>query len=281
MGAGDRFALRPGVHRDGRRGERDRPLARHDGVQFIQTDVAVNPGNSGGPLFNTRGEVVGINSQIYSQTGGYQGLSFAIPIDVAVRIKDQIVAPARCSTPSWASADAGREPGLRRFVQARFAGRRAGVERRARQRRRQGRPEVGRRDPQGQRPADHRAATCRRMLAVAKPGDKVALDVWRDGKIVQLNACWAMPATSARADTRQPGQRRQGRQAGPGPASAGAGRTRQSGISGLVIEDAGGAAQAAGVQPGDVLLSVNGRPVSTRSRRYATWSASPPSRWPC
>src|SRR5690606_30265030 len=64
-------------------------------VPFIQTDVAVNPGNSGGPLFNTRGEVVGINSQIYSQTGGYQGLSFSIPIDLAVRIKDQIVATGK------------------------------------------------------------------------------------------------------------------------------------------------------------------------------------------
>src|SRR6188768_1943622 len=61
-------------------------------VPFIQTDVAVNPGNSGGPLFNMKGEVVGINSQIYSHTGGYQGLSFAIPIDVALNVKDQLVA---------------------------------------------------------------------------------------------------------------------------------------------------------------------------------------------
>jgi serine protease Do len=60
-------------------------------VPFIQTDVAVNPGNSGGPLFDAAGNVVGINSQIYSQTGGYMGLSFAIPIDVALRVKDQIV----------------------------------------------------------------------------------------------------------------------------------------------------------------------------------------------
>ncbi len=52
-------------------------------MPFIQTDVAINPGNSGGPLFNMRGEVVGINSQIYSRTGGFMGLSFAIPIDVA------------------------------------------------------------------------------------------------------------------------------------------------------------------------------------------------------
>ena len=56
-------------------------------VPFLQTDVAINPGNSGGPLFNARGEVVGINSQIYSRTGGYMGLSFAIPIDLAVHVK--------------------------------------------------------------------------------------------------------------------------------------------------------------------------------------------------
>jgi serine protease Do len=59
-------------------------------VPFVQTDVAVNPGNSGGPLFNMRGEVVGINSQIYSRTGGYQGLSFAIPIELAIKVKDQL-----------------------------------------------------------------------------------------------------------------------------------------------------------------------------------------------
>ncbi|MDR3414418.1 MAG: Do family serine endopeptidase, partial [Formivibrio sp.] len=60
-------------------------------VPFIQTDVAVNPGNSGGPLFNMRGEVIGINSQIYSQTGGYQGLSFAIPMNVVSKVEDQLI----------------------------------------------------------------------------------------------------------------------------------------------------------------------------------------------
>ena len=68
-----------------------RSLPSDNYVPFIQTDVAVNPGNSGGPLFNTRGEVVGINSQIFSQTGSYMGLSFAIPIDIAVNVENQII----------------------------------------------------------------------------------------------------------------------------------------------------------------------------------------------
>ena len=60
-------------------------------VPFLQTDVAINPGNSGGPLFNLEGKVVGINSQIYSRSGGYQGLAFAIPINVAIDVADQII----------------------------------------------------------------------------------------------------------------------------------------------------------------------------------------------
>ena len=60
-------------------------------VPFLQTDVAINPGNSGGPLFNLDGDVVGINSQIYSRSGGYQGLAFAIPINVALDVADQII----------------------------------------------------------------------------------------------------------------------------------------------------------------------------------------------
>ena len=67
-----------------------RSLPRENYVPFIQTDVAINPGNSGGPLFNLQGEVVGVNSQIFSRTGGFMGLSFAIPIDVAMDVVDQL-----------------------------------------------------------------------------------------------------------------------------------------------------------------------------------------------
>ena len=67
-----------------------RSLPRENYVPFIQTDVAINPGNSGGPLFNQEGEVVGVNSQIYSRTGGYMGLSFAIPVEVAMDVADQL-----------------------------------------------------------------------------------------------------------------------------------------------------------------------------------------------
>ena len=72
-----------------------RSLPQENFVPFLQTDVAINPGNSGGPLFNLRGEVVGINSQIYSRTGGFMGLSFAIPIDVAMDISTQLKSAGR------------------------------------------------------------------------------------------------------------------------------------------------------------------------------------------
>ena len=96
MGGRDGLAVR--LREQRHRGHRQRHAARLPGedlVPFIQTDVAVNPGNSGGPLFNLNGEVVGINSQIYSRSGGYMGLSFAIPIDVANNVQEQLVSTAR------------------------------------------------------------------------------------------------------------------------------------------------------------------------------------------
>lgn len=75
-----------------------------DFLPFIQTDVAINPGNSGGPLINMRGEVVGINSQIYSRSGGFMGISFAIPMDEAVRVSEQLRTTGRVGArPYWGS----------------------------------------------------------------------------------------------------------------------------------------------------------------------------------
>lgn len=74
-----------------------RALPQENYVPFIQTDVAINPGNSGGPLFNLKGEVVGVNSQIYSRSGGYQGIAFAIPIDVAMDVQGQLKASGHVS----------------------------------------------------------------------------------------------------------------------------------------------------------------------------------------
>jgi serine protease Do len=74
-----------------------RSLPRENYVPFIQTDVAINPGNSGGPLYNLDGEVVGVNSQIYSRTGGFMGLSFAIPIEVAMDVAQQLKESGRVS----------------------------------------------------------------------------------------------------------------------------------------------------------------------------------------
>ncbi|QGZ39170.1 serine protease Do [Pseudoduganella flava] len=232
-------------------------------VPFIQTDVAVNPGNSGGPLFNTKGEVVGINSQIYSQTGGYQGLSFAIPIDVAQRIKEQIVATGKVvhaklgvtvQEVDQSFADsfnlASPEGALVANVEKGSAADQAGLK-----------PGDVIRSVNGQKivaSGDLSAYT-----ALAKPGDKVTLDVWREGKALTLNGKLgnATERALASADADEPAAKlRLGLALRPlDPLEK-----RQVGLaSGLVIERAGGAAASAGVQPGDVLLSVNGRPVNS------------------
>ncbi|ALK98403.1 peptidase [Massilia sp. WF1] len=236
-----------------------------DQVPFIQTDVAVNPGNSGGPLFNTRGEVVGINSQIYSQTGGYQGLSFAIPIDVAVRIKDQIVTTGKVQHAKLGVMiqDVGQgfadsfkletpEGALVSNVERGGAADKAGLKPGDVIRKINGQPIVAGGDLTG-------------IVSVAKPGDRIALDVWRDGKIVQLNA------TLANANDKPDPAGRDSLASVDKGAKLGLAlrpldplERRQSGIaSGLLIEDAGGPAQVAGIQPGDVLLSVNGKAVNS------------------
>ena len=143
---------------------RTNPYANQRYVPFIQTDVAINQGNSGGPLLNTRGEVVGINSQIFSNSGGYMGVSFAIPIDVAMSAVEQLRVdrqgqprPARRAGAAASTSESAHGP--RPARQQRRAGRR----RAARQPGREGRHRARRRDPRGQRPRRSTSpATCRR-----------------------------------------------------------------------------------------------------------------------
>ena len=122
-------------------------------VPFIQTDAAVNPGNSGGPLFDGSGSVVGINAQIYSRSGGFQGLSFAIPIDVALKVKDQIVATGKARHGRLGVTVQDLNQSLADSFGLKQVGGALIVERRSGQRGGRGRPEVGRRDHRSQRRA--------------------------------------------------------------------------------------------------------------------------------
>ncbi|WP_426110050.1 DegQ family serine endoprotease [Massilia sp. PWRC2] len=242
-----------------------RSLQDDSNVPFIQTDVAVNPGNSGGPLFNTRGEVVGINSQIYSQTGGYQGLSFAIPIDVANRIKDQLVATGTVKHAklgvsvqevNQAFADSFKlespEGALVSSVERGGPADKAGLKSGDVIRKLDGERIVA----SGDLPA---------MLSLARPGQQIAMDVWRDGKIVRIGARLGDASEKAAPEERAEAV------AGIAPSRLGLSlrplapaEKRQSGLlGGLLVEDADGPSANAGVQPGDVLLSINGRSVAS------------------
>ncbi len=119
-------------------------------VSFIQTDAAVNPGNSGGPLFNLDGQVIGINSQIYSRTGGYMGMSFAIPIDVALNVKDQLQKNGKVSRSRIGVAVQDIEPAARPVIRSDHAARGAGERGGAAESRRAGRPQAGRHHHQRQ-----------------------------------------------------------------------------------------------------------------------------------
>ena len=240
-----------------------RSLPDDNFVPFIQTDVAVNPGNSGGPLFNTRGEVVGINSQIYTRTGGYQGLSFAIPIEVAAKIKDQIVATGHASharlgvTVQEVNQTLAESFGLDRpegalvsNVAPGSAAEKAGLKAGDVIRKFNGQAIVA----SGELPA---------LVGLAMPGDKVALEVWRQGKREEIQAKLgdaSEKATEVAQDTPGKGQGRLGLALRPLQPQ----EKHEAGVTaGLLIEDASGAAAMAGVQSGDVLLAVNGTAVKS------------------
>jgi len=230
---------------------------------FIQTDVAVNPGNSGGPLFNLRGEVVGINSQIYSRTGGYQGVSFAIPIDMAVNIRDQLIEFGRVERGrigvtiqdvNQALADSF---GLERPRGALVSSVEKG----------------GPAEQAGLKPGDvilavdgeevSHSGQLPPLVAQVKPGKKATLEIWRDRKsreaVVTVAALEPAEVIAARQQSEAPGGK-----LGLAVRPLSPAERAQAGTAGqLIVESSDGPAAEAGVEPGDVILAVNGRPVDT------------------
>jgi serine protease Do len=231
-------------------------------VPFIQTDAAVNPGNSGGPLFDSTGAVVGINAQIYSNSGGYQGVSFAVPINLAVQVKDQIVKTGKVAhsrlgvevqTLDQSLADSFKLKSPNGALVAKVApdsaAERAGIKVGDVILKFDGAPIVD-------------AGQLSARVGAAAPGDKATLEIWRDGRSQSLSATIGNAAAAGSpAD------------AGGGSAPARLGLSlrplspeerRQAGVSGgLIVEDADGRAAEAGIQPGDVVLSVDGTPLQS------------------
>jgi serine protease Do len=251
-----------------------RSLPDDSAVPFIQTDAAVNPGNSGGPLFNARGEVVGINSQIYSQSGGYQGVSFAIPIDLAAKIKDQIVAHGKVEHAklgvavqevNQTLADSfgldRPEGALVSNVEKGSPADRAGLQPGDVIRSANGKPVVS----SGDLPA---------IVSLERPGEQLSMDIWRNGKRMQVTAKLApsgeqTAAADASADNSPAGK------LGLAVRPLQSDEKKEAGVkAGLVVEDVGGAAERAGVEEGDIVLAVNGTPVSSVEQMRAAVAKS-------
>ena len=235
-----------------------RSLPDDSAVPFIQTDVPINPGNSGGPLFNSRGEVVGINSQIYSRNGGYQGVSFAIPIDIASRIKDQIVTTGKVEHArlgvavqevNQAFADSFKldkpEGALVSNVEKGGPADKAGLQSGDVIRKVNGQAIVS----SGDLPA---------LIGLASPGDNVRLDIWRQGSAKEITARLVNAnekKTASVSKNEVPGQGKLGLALRPLQPD----EKQEAGLdNGLVVQQASGPAALAGVQSGDVLISING-----------------------
>jgi serine protease Do len=229
-------------------------------VPFIQTDAAVNPGNSGGPLFDASGRVVGVNAQIYSQSGGFQGLAFSIPVDVALKVKDQIVAHGKVeharlgvtlqdlSAPLASSFGLGAPDGaLVSSVQPDSAAAKAGLK---------AGDVITAIDGEPVRVAGDVSS----RVGLARPGDKLKLELWRD----KSRLSETVSLGRADKDTQEASASPQGGSLGLALRPLERQELRGSGLDhGLLIERVTGPAQLAGVQPGDVLLAMNGKPVQS------------------
>jgi serine protease Do len=230
--------------------------------------VAVNPGNSGGPLFNLSGEVVGINSQIYSQSGGYMGLSFAIPIDMANDVRQQLVKNGRVTRSKIGvgidevDADLAEAFGLDRprgalvsKVYENEPAEKAGIK-------------------EGDiilavdgKPVETSTALPA-MISTLRPGSSTELEVWTDHKTRKVTARVVELKEEDAAPTRQAPNRGGGNSVKPEPAGLGMtvrpltqDEKQQANTKGsLVIEDVDGVAEAVGIRPGDIILGLPGAP---------------------
>jgi serine protease Do len=232
-----------------------------DSVPFIQTDVAVNPGNSGGPLINMRGEVVGINSQIFSRTGAFAGISFAIPIDYAFNVAEQLIKTGHVTrgrigvSITGVTKDLAESLGLAKAqgaavgtVEEGSPAAKAGLEAGDVILKIDGRVVEG-------------SSDLSRTIRAMKPGSKVNLTVWRAGKSreVPLTVAEFKDEEAAKAATPK------AKKAEAKPGKLGLAVTELTAeqkkalkiSAGVMIEAADGAALSAGLTPGDVILRIN------------------------
>ncbi len=243
-----------------------------DYLPLLQTDVAINPGNSGGPLINMRGEVVGINSQILSPSGGYAGISLAIPIDEAIRISDQLRATGRVvrgrigvqiapvSKEVAESLGLGKPIGaLVQSVQAGLPAEKAGIE-------------AGDIITKVEGTQVERSSDLPRLIGVIKPGAKATLQIFHDGKYKDV----AVPVIEFEVD--KPVVKDEAEAANAAKALLGLkvsdlkdGDKAELRVKGGVkVESAEGAAAKAGVREGDIILSVANIPVTSVKGFIAT-----------
>lgn len=233
-------------------------------LPLIQTDVAINPGNSGGPLVNMRGEVIGINSQIYSQSGGYMGISFAIPIAEAMRVADELRAGGRVVRgflgvlPDDITKEVAEAIGLGkaagavvRNVTAGSPAEKGGVE---------GGDVITKVDG---KPVE-KAADLRRLIAAVKPGAKATLTVFRRGAYKDLAVTIAEDERSRRQGAAAGGDGEAAPAAAPSAALGlkvaeltEAQRKDLKGKPGVRVDAVTGAAARAGLREGDLILSVD------------------------